>query len=435
MTYTETDDSQCVGRRVYVYDVPEQFTVGILDSLCLESSYWLHMCESFINTGFGLKMEGVMEPVEAWYRTEQFALEVILHERFKAYECRTNNPDMADLFFLPYYVGLELSINIFSTENQLKDMLLQRYTGWLLAQTTFMQHQGNNHLMALSRIVWDFTRLVDHDGWGSSLLNNYELQNVTKVMIERDSRSIDLREMAIPYPTSFHPRSDAELQLWQKKVSEFKREKVASFAGAPRNATKHPDLALRDILFRQCTESDKCETLLCARGGEGVDCPKNPHFITNLFLSSTFCFQPPGDSPTRKGVFDCLVAGTIPVFFHPSTAYWQYLWHLPADGSSYSVLINETEVLETKESVIDILERIPEEKVRQMQKVIHEQIIPSIVYDLPDRDPDKKVKDAFDITVEHLFNQAYQAYPSPDNNGDVQAPSEAVTSSSSETQS
>ncbi|CAM6099493.1 unnamed protein product [Calypogeia fissa] len=426
VAYTdETDDSQCIGRRVYMYDLPPQFNTEVLDQFCLDKNWWLHMCGTYNNTGFGLKMEGVMEPVEAWYTTEQFALEVILHERFKVYKCLTNNPDMADLFFLPYYVGLDLSINIFSDEAQMKDLLLERFLGWLLAQPTFMEHQGNNHFMALSRIVWDFTRQVEHGGWGNSLLNNYELQNVTKLMIERDGRSEDFRQMAIPYPTSFHPRSDTELQLWQKKVSEAKREKLGAFAGAPRNATKHPNLALRDILFSQCDESDKCETLLCSK----VDCPKNPHFITNLFLSSKFCFQPPGDSPTRKAVFDCLVAGSIPVFFTPATAHAQYLWHLPAHGSSYSVLLDEMEVLATKENVLEILDRIPEEEVRAMQAVIHERIIPAIVYDLPDRDPNKKAKDAFDTTLEHLFNSKYQTFASPDG-GDVHAPSEFVRDSS-----
>lgn len=43
---------------------------------------------------------------------------------------------------------------------------------------------------------------------------------------------------------------------------------------------------------------------------------------------SVFCLQPPGDMPTRKSLFDCLLSGCIPVLFHPLTARFMYEWHL-----------------------------------------------------------------------------------------------------------
>ena len=41
-----------------------------------------------------------------------------------------------------------------------------------------------------------------------------------------------------------------------------------------------------------------------------------------LYLEASYCMHPPGDTPTRKGLFDSMVAGCIPVVLHPhSLAY------------------------------------------------------------------------------------------------------------------
>ena len=51
---------------------------------------------------------------------------------------------------------------------------------------------------------------------------------------------------------------------------------------------------------------------------------KNPH---ELAFHSTFCFQPTGDLPTRKGFFDAISMGCIPVTFDDLTAAVMYTWH------------------------------------------------------------------------------------------------------------
>lgn len=42
---------------------------------------------------------------------------------------------------------------------------------------------------------------------------------------------------------------------------------------------------------------------------------------------SVFCFQPMGDMPTRKGLFDSIMQGCIPVIFNSQTASTMYTWH------------------------------------------------------------------------------------------------------------
>ena len=45
------------------------------------------------------------------------------------------------------------------------------------------------------------------------------------------------------------------------------------------------------------------------------------------FRDSVFCPAPPGDSVTRKSIFDALVTGCIPVIFAKASLN-QYRWHL-----------------------------------------------------------------------------------------------------------
>lgn len=47
-----------------------------------------------------------------------------------------------------------------------------------------------------------------------------------------------------------------------------------------------------------------------------------------LPLYSTFCFMPPGDLPTRKGFFDSILMGCIPVMCKRLSAHEQWNWNL-----------------------------------------------------------------------------------------------------------
>uniref|UniRef100_A0A7I4C730 Exostosin GT47 domain-containing protein n=2 Tax=Physcomitrium patens TaxID=3218 RepID=A0A7I4C730_PHYPA len=90
----------------------------------------------------------------------------------------------------------------------------------------------------------------------------------------------------------------------------------------------------------------RCYTASAHRGCYFLECERHksllvfvkykliPAHVTKVFLTSHFCMQPPGDSPTRRSEFDSLVAGCIPVLFHPSTAYLQYPKHLPRNTTS-----------------------------------------------------------------------------------------------------
>lgn len=216
---------------------------------------------------------------------------------------------------------------------------------------------------------------------------------MTMLLIE--SSPWNYHGFAVPYPTYFHPSTNAEIFQWQSRMRRIKRRYLFSFVGAPR-----PQLgdSIRTEIMDQCKASRrKCKLLECVSGSQ--KCYK-PDQIMKFFLSSTFCLQPPGDSYTRRSTFDSILAGCIPVFFHPGSAYAQYIWHLPKDIGRYSVFIPEKSVKEGKVSIEKVLSRIPRGKVVAMREEVIK-LIPRLMYFNASgkREDAGRFEDAFDVAV------------------------------------
>lgn len=368
------------------------------------------MCVDLSNEGFGqpivatnksgrLPTNPILVPQDVWHITSQFSLEVLFHERLKRYTCLTNDPKEAVFAYLPFYTALDLTKTLFSGTAAVRDKLSQRLMGWLENDPHWKASHGHNHVLVLGRIVWDYTR-KEEDGvasWGSALLSFPELKNVTKLSIERDPHALD--QMAVPYPTSWHPYVDEHIRVWQETVRSSKRETLVLYAGASRSNN-----LLREELFRQCDQQPdaNCTLVPCSGGADTLNCAREQDVLLEKFLQAVFCLQPPGDSETRKGVFDCLIAGGIPVFFDVRTAHSQYKWHLPLDMTSYSVILPRDETVQGKLNVVKELAQIPHKSVTRMQEAIRE-LLPSIIYKKPGSS--MRNKDAFDLAIDNLLER------------------------------
>lgn len=414
------EDRRCKGKYVYIYKLPREFNEDLVDKCGRLTENWVPLCGNLNNNGFGPNVPRtlwndkdvsmVLRPPHAWFRTEQFSLELLFHERLKEYPCLTQDPKLATALYIPYYAALDAAFTLFSPQLHIRDRLVQRLLGWLSGNPTWTKFKGEKkHFMALGRISWDFSRSEDSlTGWGSALLSQPELANVTKLLIERKTWTHD--EIAIPYPTSFHPSSDRDLKLWQDNLRKGpKREWLCSFIGSTSRGTEW-SRALRAELAMQCdrAENGTCREVKCNEYGMPgtVDCTRRPEHVTALFRSSTFCLQPPGDSPTRKGIFDSLLAGCIPVLFSEASAYTQYTWHLPQNGSLYSIFFDGDDVATGKVDIIASLARIAKNtrRLRRLQEaVVH--MLPRILYALPTTNNHSRVTfhDAVDVALENFL--------------------------------
>lgn len=397
---------QCDGRYVFIYDLPPEFN----SDLSVDCMKRPPTCDDFSNGGFGDRMDlpqsdamaSVLQPPSAWFHTDQFSLEVLIHRRLKlSYPCLTQNATQASLFYIPFYHGLDVARYIDNPDFTVRDHLSTKLLTWLRDQESWRVHKGNRHVLVLGRLVWDFWRRSSGLGastWGSAILTYPELVNVTKLFIERSPWSIENQnQIAIPYPTGFHPASDQQLRAWKDTVRRSHRTELVSFAGSARsNISKS---IVRGELLDQCGRSPLCKLDLCTE----ALCRQNSQTIYKLALESVFCLEPAGDSPTRKGIFDTLVAGCIPVVFNRDQTVLQYLWHLPGNGSSYSVMLDDEAVVNHYD-VMQHLRRIPLAEVMRLQQNIV-QLLPRLLYRNPLLDGQYTAKDAFDVAIDSLLDR------------------------------
>ena len=132
---------------------------------------------------------------------------------------------------------------------------------------------------------------------------------------------------AVPFPSNFHWTSKVITPLpWENRD----RPILASFIGSTSSYWKRARL-LRMKLAKYCDRNyPSCIRMAYANhSGERTtyldENSSDPHRI--LSYRSTFCFVPVGDMPTRKGLFDSMLHGCLPVTFDPLTAVSMYTWH------------------------------------------------------------------------------------------------------------
>ncbi|KAK9154313.1 hypothetical protein Sjap_001793 [Stephania japonica] len=399
---TSLELDPCKDKYVYVYDLPSNFNSDILKN-CKAISLWINMCHYLTNMGLGPRLGGSQGvfTVKGWFATDQFALDVVFHNRMKQYKCLTKNSSMAAAIFVPFYAGLDVSPYLWGYNTSMRDSSALELVKWLAARPEWKVWDGRDHFLVAGRITWDLRRTTDEDkDWGSNLMELSEAKNMTMLVIE--SSPWHGNDVAIPYPTYFHPSTDNQVFEWQNRMRRLRKRYLFSFAGAPR-----PKLtgSIRNHIIKQCQASKKrCKLLECNRGGDKCHHPSN---VMKMFQSSTFCLQPPGDSYTRRSTFDSILAGCIPVFFHPGSAYVQYLWHLPRDFSKYSVLIPEDEVRKGKTDIESRLRSISAMQVKAMREEVI-RLIPRVIYADP-RSRLETIEDAFDIAVEGVIERVKKA--------------------------
>lgn len=394
----KTEDSSCNGRYIYIHNLPKKFNEDLVQNCKLPHLKWSEVCR-FVweNMGLGPKVQNPKRILtnQGWFYTNQFSLEVIFHHRMKQYKCLTKDSSKATAIFVPFYAGLDVGPYLWGFNASIRDKGPIELTQWLSQKTEWKPMWGRDHFFIGGRITWDFRRNNENDSdWGSKLMLLPQSKNITMLTIETGYWN---NEFAIPYPTDFHPSSDSQIIEWQRKVKRQKRPYLFSFIGGPRPTQ---ETSIRGELINQCKSSKSCYFLACIPGEKKCG---DPVSVMNTFLNSVFCLQPAGDSFTRRSIFDAILAGCIPVFFHPGTAYAQYIWHFPKDHKKYSVFIPSKGVKGKEVNVSEILERISSKEIMGMRNEVVK-MIPRVIYADP-RSRLESFEDAFDIAVNGILER------------------------------
>ncbi|KAH9557789.1 hypothetical protein CY35_07G102900 [Sphagnum magellanicum] len=395
----------CAGKRIYMYDLPPKFNVALLERCGKKLVKWIDFCPHMQNYGFGqMVSKSTAAPLFAkdWYGTDAYMLEVIFHARMQRYKCLTNSESEADAFFIPYFAGID-ALNSLYTDNR-TETLGPELVAWLQDNATapWQRHGGHDHFLIAGRTAYDFARPLEgsFDNWGTTLLNLPELANITDLTLE--GRKWLGMDQAIPYPTGFHPATAGSLRKWTDQVLTVSRRYLFAFSGALRPSMT---TSIRGSLYDQCLRATtRCSLLDCSK----IKCSHNPVPIYSSLLLAEFCLQPRGDTATRRSVFDSIIAGCIPVFFHEDTAYNQYSWHLPTtDPQKFSVFIPEEGIKNGSIVVEEVLGSYSKSRISEMRDELIK-LIPGSLYRHPDsRDAvlTEKFRDAFDLSIDGMLKK------------------------------
>ncbi|CAM0913637.1 unnamed protein product [Alopecurus aequalis] len=402
--------ASCEGRYVYMLYVPSRFDVL---SGCVEGSPAFQdehsVCSLLVNAGMGPELPpatgngsdgdtGVI-PNTGWYNTYQYALEVIVHNRMRRYECLTDDPAAATAVYVPYYPALELQEHLCDLNSTVRRGPSSEFLRWLSSRPQWTSFGGRDHFMVAAKTTWMF-RKDPAEYCGNDFLEQSESRNMTVLTYE--SNVWEPRDFAVPYPSYFHPKSAGEVAAWQARARAAERPWLFAFTGARRaNGT----LAIRDRIIKSCESSSRCRLVDCSHGIGNMIC-MSPRRVVSAFAASRFCLQPRGDSYMRRSSLDAIMAGCVPVFFHEASTFQkQYRWHHPdPDGNNlpYSVLIDADEVLEGKVDIEEVLARYTNEEVASMREEVIK-MIPRFLYKDPTVRFQGDMRDAFDISFDKVM--------------------------------
>eukprot|EP00930_Biecheleria_cincta_P078823 TRINITY_DN6641_c0_g1_i2.p1 TRINITY_DN6641_c0_g1~~TRINITY_DN6641_c0_g1_i2.p1 ORF type:complete len:474 (-),score=65.29 TRINITY_DN6641_c0_g1_i2:467-1888(-) len=355
---------------VYVYDLPDvaQRDNGSIVRLRSTScSEWPAGSESETTCLFGDAVDVKVLGRKLKSRMAKFGdwkgLARIVFRSLQRHPLRTYNADEADLFFIPVYddlgdpdemycpsadflVGLlpHLTNNTAS-----RHFWLTPFPGWV-PETCDVFNAQHTDVSPARRLLAATTKLALEDsvstpGYLEPEENYREFQPKRRPPIAENLHSI-------PYASALSGLGVASVQDWFHTLAALPpRTQLVSaiwnFHGYISAVTSRYGLA------KQCGEHPRCSFRTMA-GALDVG------LLFSQKLRSTFCLEPPGDSPSRKGIVDSIIAGCIPVLF---STLQSKLWPWHVDRWEDVALVFDG----VGADVISDLAKVPEARVKQLQ--------------------------------------------------------------------
>eukprot|EP00983_Pelagomonas_calceolata_P032155 1009502-Pelagomonas_calceolata.AAC.1 len=253
-----------------------------------------------------------------------------LHTFLQSSPCRTLDPWVANIFFIPVYT--------YAVEKKSanKDALYRSLRGILDAYPFWKRFQGSDHLMVTS--VRHHTSDTFFTLFGTCMHATVELFDLPWCLKEK-KMSCFWRVILVPYVVSNPMILDDS--------GEFShRPKLLSFVGTPRTRNRASNKFRRDLFSLLMRENDTFVFMV-----------KERHFglpdVSRVHRSSIFCAIPPGDTPNTKRLYDALFSGCIPVIlsddiqlpFQFALNYDDFCVRLPASSVRDGSLLSRLRIL------------------------------------------------------------------------------------------
>lgn len=388
--------------------------------------------EDFANSeGFGFYNESTCV-----FETWQYGLFRNVYSRLLRSPLRTRNPKEATLFFLPYDAGVEGYMDPNGNYQGAGNGFAYPMLDVLQKSEQFQLHYGYDHFMIHS------TSFVTQ-GMGNKLKHLYSyMANSTLISFETLPTTLLPDGMkhvqAIPFTSVFHfHQSRFSIPAIDYLAEGHHHERpyfVSLFAAVHTNMPTSNKL--RKDMTEVCQGSNRPHADPVLKGlrqkyahvcvHQAIEGNRNLpklHHIIEAYKRSVFCMMPQGDSPVRRGIFDALLAGCIPVVVSAvKDVMSQYDWHFTnIDIQSAFLFIDfkDSDKHPSAGSYVHWLAAISEDEILERQEYIakiafqtqYSQPLGAVNRSMPS--PVEKVrswsppaKDAVDVMLERLFDRA-----------------------------
>ena len=362
-------------RMFYIYPWPKYMgdVYPISDAVLDRETVYEHAFNE--NSGAGQHLNQEIGLFQTW----QFSLFKNIMSRLVASKYRTRDPSKATAFIIPFDAGVHSYI-----DHQNGRRRLASPHGWTaikylkdITNSSSWNHLGHDHFVLFSLTEFVMTGIAVKEFFmgicqNCTVLTIESTPTCTSTLYHRTRKYW----ISVPYPSAFHFHENIITLPWSITPH---RDILSFFIGS--TFTQNVDSnAFRKVLKSQCD-------LFEGRSCHWYDVQHSCNAVINstekmvLYRRAKFCPAPPGDTITRKSLFDALVSGCVPVIFAKASLS-QYFWFLTKDEiASVSVYISVGNVLKQKKNYLEILESISPETLLQKQLAIAK-IAPRLQYSL-----------------------------------------------------
>ena len=362
--------------KVYVYNLPEHLTDSIF-SHPLQIGWHDGWYNDLLNRVYGSvsPLADDASGFDSYLRdTHMYAFASILEYRLRiSSECRTTDPNQADLFFVPVLTKpkfvnqwrrackhvrgdtIEKELPFLNATNACRHFFAAGEAHYCLKRCKGWFHRPSDRLRPFQRVAYSHVDF-DKNEIGGSLPRHSRLpKNQTDQMFPN--------LVSVPFATTFH-FSGQQQQQQEDSLPQFSnfanRTLLMSFIGND----FHGDVDVRKRIVQQCLHyHHHVDPNLCQTSDF------TPQLMATTKTRAVFCLEPAGDGPWRKSIYDTITMGCIPVVFSELTDdvapwYWQDL------KPRARVLVPRQDFVEGRIDLRRFLQSIPPRLVRLMQETL-----------------------------------------------------------------
>ncbi|KAJ4821993.1 putative arabinosyltransferase arad1 [Turnera subulata] len=324
--------------KVFMYDLPKRFTSGIIEHHALA--------------------RGSSDPSKATYPGHQHMGEWYMfadlnrpqEERLGSPVVKVNDPEEADLFYVPVFSSLSLIVNPSrpggaasgSVPEYSDEKMQEELVEWLEKQEYWKRNKGRDHVI-MAGDPNALYRVLDRVRNAVLLLSDFG-------RVRPDQGSL-VKDVIVPY--------SHRINTYNGEISVENRNTLLFFMG---NRYRKDGGKIRDLLF-QMLESE--EDVIIKHGTQSRE---NRRAATKGMHSSKFCLNPAGDTPSACRLFDAIVSLCIPVIVSDSI---ELPFEDVIDYKKIAVFVDTKESLRPGH-LVNLLRSVTDERILEYQKELRE---------------------------------------------------------------